>query len=540
MTRRFEIGPAAPLIGFVLLFAVVPAALLFASSLGSAGGWAGFERVVSDPLNERAMENSLEQGGLSALAAVAAGYPVGVLIGRFDWPGRSAVRSLLLVPFLLPSIVIALGIEGLFGPGGSVSAWLPGASVFGGGIGAIVAANVYFNAPLVALLTAIGVESASPELEEAVATLGGGGAVAYRTVWGPPSWRGALAGGLLTFLFSALAFAAPLILCGPRCYTLEARVWTLDQQLIDPVSAGVLALSMVVVLALPTAAYLYLVAYRRASGDVRSARRRPHRLRGWAGWSVAVVAAAILALIAGLLGSILWEAVRAASPGHPAGSGFATLFGPSVGAALGISTSGALVNTLLFALGASVIALLLALPAGHVLRRSTVGAQGLGGLVFLPLLVSPIVLSFSLATFYRPLLGGESTVWLLIILSQATIALPLALQSLSVGLRRVPVAHSEAAQTLGSGPFAAYLDVELPQVRSSIVAASLLAFAIGLGEFTATYFLATPRFTTLTVELYRLETIRAVAAASALAGLLVVVSAAAFIGVGLAGEHVEL
>ena len=150
------------------------------------------------------------------------------------------------------------------------------------------------------------------------------------------------------------------------------------------------------------------------------------------------------------------------------------------------------------------------------------------------------MLSFALASFWRPILGGESMVWLLIVLSQTTLALPFALQSLVVALSRVPATFREAAQTLGSRPWPAYLDTEVPQVRGGLITAGLFAFALSLGEFTATYFLAIPRFTTLPVEIYRLQSVRLAAPADALAGLLVIVSLLTFLGITIGGRRVEL
>ncbi|MCI4322349.1 MAG: iron ABC transporter permease, partial [Thermoplasmata archaeon] len=68
----------------------------------------------------------------------------------------------------------------------------------------------------------------------------------------------------------------------------------------------------------------------------------------------------------------------------------------------------------------------------------------------------------------------------------------------------------------------------------------LFAFALSFGEFTATYFLATPTFNTLPVELYRLEGLRLTSFAAADAGLLVIVSLVAFLVIVRGGRRVEL
>jgi thiamine transport system permease protein len=532
--------PLLVVVAFVAAFALVPAAVLIAHGVATGGGMAGLARVATDPLNERAVENSLSQGAASAALAGVLGFPAGALLGRYSFRGRRELLAVLIVPFLLPSLAVVLGVETLFGTGGVVSSVVPAAGELGSGFWGIVTANVLYDAPVVALLTAVGVESSSPALEETVAVLGGGAWAAFRSAWGRPALLGAAAGAVLTFLFSALSFAPPLLLCGARCYTVEARIWSLDQIFLDPGSAAILALVLVGLLIVPAALYLTLLARLRSARGSADRRARPLPWRSPAVWPLLAATSALALGVFGLLGSVLWAAARPESPGGSAFSAFLGLFGPTVTARLGVSTWSATGNTVLFATLASAMALLFAIAAGFGIGRRPGTARTMRALVFAPLVVSPVVLSFSLAEFWRPVFGGESTIGVLILLAQATLALPFALPAIEVALRRVPPALREAAQTLGAKPWSAYLDVELPLVRAGLVTAALFAFALSFGEFTATYFLATPTFNTLPVELYRLEGLRLTSFAAADAGLLVVVSLVAFLVIVRGGRRVEL
>jgi thiamine transport system permease protein len=534
-----DVGFLVPVLAFVALFALVPVAVLFLASLTAAAGSGGVGSILASPGNVRSVQNSLEQGALSAVFAVALGYPAGVFLGRYEWPGRSIVRSFLLVPFLLPSLVVVFGVLDLFGPSGVLSSVWPALSFLGRGLPAIVVANLLFNVPIVVLFTAAGCEGASAELEETVAVLGGTPARAYRDVWGRSTWVGALSGGLLTFLFSALSFAPPLLLCGPGCYTLEARIWFLDTVGLQSTAAGVLSLATVGVFLVPTAAYLLVLGRLRAAGV--GADRRTRAPRRWTRLTVALAAetAAVLASVFGLLGAVLYRTLAPVGGGG-AGSAWAALFSSSTSARLGISAVGALGNTLFFAIVAAGIALVLGVLAGFAIARRPRRAGLLGLLLFVPLLLSPVILAFSLAEFWRPLLGGESTVWILVIVSQATLALPLALQSLEIPLAGLSPAEREVAGTLGATPWGAFLDADLPRVRDGVLTAGLFAFALGLGEFTATYFLVTPAFTTLPVLLYNLSDTRLFAVADAAAGLLLLLSLAVFAVLMVGGRRVEL
>ena len=542
---RSALGPEllflVPAVAVVVLFALLPAGELFARSWSALGGATGLTAVMNDPLNRLALENSLGQGALSAALAVAFGYPAGLFVGRYEWPGRNLVRSVLLVPFLLPSLVVVLGVLDLFGPAGLVSTDLPSLAVFGRGIPGIVGANLLFNVPVVILFTAAGCDAASPGLEETVLTLGGSPARAFRDAWGGASLTGAAVGGLLTFLFSALSFAPPLLLCGTRCYTVEARIYSLIGLLLAPNAAGLLGLVTVLLFLVPTVLYLVLLGRLRRQPGTR--RRTLPRVdpRSPLAVGLALVLAAVVLAESSLIAAVLYRTV-VPSGGVAGGAGWSELFSPTTAHRLGLTVPAAVLNTLLFAAAASAITLLLGVAAGYAVARRPTRTRLVGLILFVPLLVSPVVLAIALGTFWRPLLGGPSSTWILVIASQAVLAIPFAVQSIEIPLAGLDRAPADSARTLGAGGWVAFLDVDLPRVRQGLATAGLFAFALGLGEFTATNFLVTGEgsFVTLPVALYALQNARLAPAADAAAGLLLLLSLAVFLLLALGGRRVEL
>jgi len=521
-----ELVLLAAVVAVVGAFALVPAGELFARSLGPSGGLPALANAVTEPASQRTFSNSLVQGGLSAVLAVAVGYPAGVFVGRYRWFGRETVRAALLLPFLLPSLVMVLGVLDLFGGSGVVGGPVPAVRWFAAGIPGIVAVNLFYNVPIVVVLTATGCEASSSSLEETVASLGGSPARAYLEAWARPSWVGAACGGLLTFVFSALSFAPPILLCGSRCDTVEVRVYELAEVFGAPSSAGVLAFLLVVLFLAPALAYVLLRRrLRPARGWTARARPPPWGAPGtWAlGATFAAVVGAELALVLAVV-------VRSVVPagGGPLGQGWRLLGSATTAAHLGISVEGAVGNTLFFAALAAGVGIVLATASAFVTSRRPRTATGLGLLLFMPVLFSPVVLAEALATFWKPLLGGSANVWVLIVLSQSLLGLPFALQSLEIPLAGLPRAGAEAAETLGASSWAAYVDTELPRVRRGIQTAVLFAFALGLGEFTATNFLVTPRYETLPVAVYDLTSARLYPAAGAAAALLLLLSLVVF------------
>lgn len=538
-TRWQDLSPLGfgPALAFILLFALVPLVALLVQAFQVLGGWGGLLSVLGPADGVPVLTNSLVQGSLSAVLAVAWGYPIGVLLGRYKFPRRETVLALFLIPFLLPGLVVVLAVEELFGRGG----FLPGLSVLSQGLPAIIFVNVVYDVSMVALFTVAGVETASPRLEEAVATLGGGPWATFREVWGRPSLRGAAAGGLLTFLLAFLGFAPPLILGGASNYTVEDQIYNLVVRLNGEALAAGLAAWTIVLLALPC--LLYLRFLRPSRGREGEPRHEPAgRVLDWrrpALWPLIGATLAFLGLTALVLGAVVMGSF-VVSPGHVGLQNWSTLVSPRVAGATQSSLGNALLNTLFFAAGSTGLVLLVVLAASYARRTHPRWARMIDLPSFVPLLLSPVILAFALSLFWANSLDTPPFLWILILSAQSALALPFVLQSVGVAVAQVSGSVSAAARTLGARPFRAFLDGEVPAIRAALVAGALFAFALSLGEFAATNFLYVPTYTTLVVEMYLLQSARLDGALAALGGLLVLLSLASFLALLKGGARVRL
>jgi thiamine transport system permease protein len=93
---------------------------------------------------------------------------------------------------------------------------------------------------------------------------------------------------------------------------------------------------------------------------------------------------------------------------------------------------------------------------------------------------------------------------LLVPVAQALVALPLVVRTLAPVLAGVDSRLREAAATLGASPLRASLTVDLPVIGKPLLAAAGFAFAVSLGEFGATSFLARDEHPTLPVVIFGL------------------------------------
>ena len=126
-------------------------------------------------------------------------------------------------------------------------------------------------------------------------------------------------------------------------------------------------------------------------------------------------------------------------------------------------------------------------------------------LCLLPLAIPAIVLVVGIAPIYRWMgqnLGGVGGSPLTLALIDIILVLPFAYRAIDSGLRTVDVATlADAARSLGAGWPRTIVQVVVPNIRGGILAASVLAVALVLGEYTISSLLS---FNTLQVVIFLL------------------------------------
>jgi thiamine transport system permease protein len=128
----------------------------------------------------------------------------------------------------------------------------------------------------------------------------------------------------------------------------------------------------------------------------------------------------------------------------------------------------------------------------------------LDGVFMLPLGVSAVTVGFGLlVALDEPPLDLRGSPWLVPV-AQALVALPLVVRLVAPALRAVDPQLRQAAASLGAPPSRVLGTVDLPLVWRPVLAAAGFAFAVSLGEFGATSFLARPEDPTLPVLVYQL------------------------------------
>jgi thiamine transport system permease protein len=456
--------------------------------------------VLTRPEIRRALWFTVWTSTVATATALVLGLPAAYALHRLAFPGRTALRALLVVPFVLPTVVVGVAFQLLIGSGGPLAfLGLDGSPV------AIVAGLVFFNASVVIRVVGGTWESLDPRAGEAAAALGASPWRVLRDVTLPALRPAVVSAATVVFLFCATAFGIVLTLGGLRYSSVETQIYLLTTDLLDLQGAAALSVLQLLVVIL----LLLAAARARRTPDAAVARSRA-RLRRPSRTDLPALAAtaALLLLVVGPLATLVAESLRV--DGAWSLANYRALQTPGSHQALLVPVTDAVVNSLRIAVDATWMSLLLGLAvATLVTRRSRTRGERrlravLDGLFMLPLGVSAVTLGFGfLITLGRPPLALRDSP-LLIPVAQALVALPLVVRVLVPVLGGIDDRLRQAAATLGASPARALLVVDLPVVWRPLLAAAGFAFACSLGEFGATSFLVRDDRPTLPVVIFRL------------------------------------
>ena len=506
--RRYLVTAATFVVpvAFLTVFFAVPAATLVLTGLRSGDHWdaGAVVDVLGAESTRRVAWFTLWQAVVSTAATVLVALPAAWVLGRVRMPGRAIFSALLVVPFVLPTVVVGTAFLAVLGPDGPVTRageWLGADVDLRRTAAAVILAHVFFNYAVIARTVGAAWSSVDRQTEDAARTLGASRWAVFRAVT-LPQLRPALAGAAaIVFLFTFTSFGVVKILGGPRIATIEVEIHRRTTELLDLRAASVLALLQLAAVIAALALYRR-AGRRRARGQLRAG---TSTLRPPAGGErvmvgCTVVSAAVLLMVP--IVALVWRS-------------FDTATGPGLAYYRALSTVGrgtiafvppleAVRNSLLFGAAAATTALVVGTSAAVGLHRLGRRSRGVAdSSLMLPLGASAVTvgLGFILALDEPPLDLRTSPV--LIPAAQAIIAIPFVIRAVLPALDAIPPRLRDAAASLGAAPHRVWLEIDLRLLRRPALVAYGFAFAISLGEFGATVFIARADAPTVPVAIFR-------------------------------------
>ena len=437
---------------------------------------------------------TLWQAVASTMLTLLIGLPAANVIARYDFPGKRFIRAALVVPFVLPTVVVGTAFLAVLGPAGPLGIDLRQT------VWAILIAHVFFNYAIVVRTVGSYWERVDPQLLEAAQMLGAGRFTVFRQVTYPLLRPAIASAASLVFLFTFTSFGIILILGGLRHATIEVVIWRQATGLVNFEVAAALALLQIIGITAILLVYSRYqerraVEFRRAPqaavGRPATPAQRLHVLGNLV----------VMALLLGGPILLLVERSLHGPTGYSLGA-YTDLNEPIGGLAVAPTT--AIWNSSRFAVAATLLAVAIGLAAATVIahRRGWL-SRSFDALLMLPLGTSAVTLGFGFLLALDQPVDLRTSVWIIPV-AHALVAIPFVVRTAVPVLRSVRHRLREAAAMLGASPDQVWREVDMPMVSRAALIGAGFAFAVSLGEFGATSFLALPTNPTLPTAIFRL------------------------------------
>jgi thiamine transport system permease protein len=506
-------------VAFLGLFFFYPLARILILSLApdQALPWAGppdlppFRRLFSDPYTARLLAFTTGQALLSTLLTLLVGMPAAYVFAHYDFRGKSLLRALTTIPFVMPTMVVASAFTALLGPRGHLNTALMSLLSLEAApfrlqqtLALVLIAHVFYNATVIVRMVGGFWANLNPRLEEAARVLGAGRWRSFREVTLPLLLPAIIAASLLVFLFCFTSFGVILVLGGPGLATIEVEIYYQAISLFNlPLAAALSIVQMVLTFGI-MALYTHMQSRAAVPLDFRPAggsRRRPTSWGGHlAAWSS----------VGGLMILLLSPLLALLDRSFSLGGGYSlryyqALFTNPAQSYFYVAPVVAIGNSLIVAAGTVLLSLSIGLISAYLLTGpSRPWRSLLDPLFMLPLGTSAVTLGLGyIVALGQPPLNLRASP-LLLPLAHTLVALPFVVRSLLPALRGMNPRWREAARVLGASPGRVIREIDLPIVGRALLVGAVFAFTVSVGEFGATLLIARPAFPTMPVVIYRL------------------------------------
>lgn len=259
--RQTAATPALP--RWMLIPAAIGALLVLLPLVAMAArvAWGDFWALITSQSSLDALRLSLQTSATSALACVVLGAPMALFLARSDFPGLPLLRSLVLIPLVLPPVVGGLALLYAFGRQGLIGQHL---EVLGIQVAfsttAVVLAQTFVALPFLVISLEGALRTAGTRYEVVAASLGARPSRVLLRVTLPLVLPSLLSGTVLSFARALGEFGATLTFAGSlqgTTRTLPLEIYL--QRETDPDAAVALSFLLMVV------AVLVIAAARRRS-----------------------------------------------------------------------------------------------------------------------------------------------------------------------------------------------------------------------------------------------------------------------------------
>lgn len=188
------------------------------------------------PAEVTALFLSIKVALLSLIVMFPPGLLVGWLLAKRDFPGKTFLNTLVMLPLVLPPVVsgyLLLILLGKNGPIGSLLFNIFNIEIIFTQFAVVLAVSV-ISFPLLVRGIMTGIAAVPSELENAARTLGASPIKIFWTITVPMAYRGIISGGILGFSKSLGEFGATMMVVG----NIQGKTQTIALAIFQSVQLG--------------------------------------------------------------------------------------------------------------------------------------------------------------------------------------------------------------------------------------------------------------------------------------------------------------
>ena len=522
-------------IAVLVIVVAIPILLIFFNAFWVDGEFNGRDvlKIIMEKDTYQALINSLIIACGTTVGSTIVGTFFAWLVTRTDLPYKAFMKSMFLVPFMLPSFIGALAWKMLLSPNaGFINKFFINELGFSGPIFniytylGIVLVEIMYLFPFVFIQVCGALERMDPTLEESARISGAGLFTITRKITIPLVLPSILSGALLIVLYSMAHFGTVAVLgIENGIFNIPTLIYHRIHQSggsFDSIRTGTVLATVLVV----TAAFIIWVQgkilnkgnYQIIGG--KSFRPMELKLRGLRTplflLCIAYISFTIVlpTVVIFLVGGLKTYGLPFTMENLSLDNYRFILFDYKV-------TKDAIFNSLSLGLGSALITMFVGVMISYVIVKMKVRGKGiLEFLGMLPFSVpgSVIALGVILAWSGKYGINLYNTVWIILVAYIARY-MAFSLKSNSAALEQVHDSLVEAARSCGATMWQSLKDIVLPLVRPGMIASFFLIFLPSLRELTVSIMLYAPTTRTIGVAIYTLNEDGETVMSAALAGI---------------------
>ncbi len=505
-----------------------------------------FVTIFKDPYTFFVLKFTFKEAFISALITLIIGFPGAFIISHYKFKGKSLILSLTTVPFVLPSVLVALGFIVLFGKNGYLNNFLINVLHFKTPVSilytfpAIIMVHAFYNFPIILRVVGSAWDGLPDKLTFAAKSLGANNFQTFWKVTFPMLLPAIVSSFTLVFMFCFLSFVIILVIGGARFATIEVSIYTYYNVFSDFHMGS--ALAILQALFSITFVYTYMKSGSLIRSGVFSRTLLPkknlfHYTKDFSLSLAYFLFVTVLILLPIVI--IFLNAFYIPFTHKFTLSNFRNLFSSKFNYITGVSQIRVILNSFMFAILTMFLSTSLALGISYGIRNLKKGKNIFLSLIMLPIAVSPVTIALSFLIAFQKF-GWVLDTFVAIAVAHTLIALPFAVKILSPAVDSMPLSYVFAAESLGMRRIRVFFSVDLNILKKILLASLVFSFAISIGEFGATLMLYRNAYITMPVALYRFLSGRHFGIASAMGALLALISILAFIAMDRINKEVTI